>query len=379
MKSFNPARLLIIGYISIITIGAILLYLPVANVRPIKFIDSLFTSTSAVCVTGLVVRNTGLDFTKFGKGVILLLIQLGGLGYMTITNFLFVIVRRRLSMRQIALTQETIPYPFGKTEDFIRQIILFTFLFEAFGTILLSARFYKLGYPLQRAIAFGLFHSISAFCNAGFALFTNSFIEFNSDPFIILTISFLVIIGGLGFVVLTDIHRFLRGLIKRVTLHTKIVLIFTLILLLAGMFLILALEYNGLLKNYSFSRKLLLAFFQSVVPRTAGFTGVDITQMKPASLFLNMILMFIGASPGGTGGGIKTTTFFVITIAILHYLRGRKHVTAFGRMIVDGACRLAFIVFFLAITVITTGIFILAPGKTLKKNPLGGDDAARRV
>ncbi len=366
-RILTPPRIILFGYIIIILIGACLLSLPIASISSrCSFIDSLFTSTSSVCVTGLIVKNTPLDFTRFGKIVILILIQLGGLGYMTIASSLFIVLRKKLSIRQTTMTEEATGYPFGKIGKFVLQIVKFTIGFEILGTFILAFCFWGLGFNWIDAIFKGLFHSVSAFCNAGFTLFSDNLAQFTREPCIIFTISILFIIGGLGFIVLREIYQRIRKERIHFSLHTKLVLLSTIVLLGIGTFLILTIEWNGVLANLPFGHKLGASFFQSATPRTAGFQIVNVGEYKLTTRLISLIFMFIGASPGGTGGGIKTTTTLLIFMSIYGYFRGKKDINGFGRSIDNQFTKRAFIITSVSILVICVGMLILSLSESNK-------------
>ncbi len=358
-KGLTPSRIIFLGYVTIILIGTLLLALPIASNSQSKcsLIDSIFTATSSVCVTGLIVKNIGYDFSLFGKVVILVLIQIGGLGYMTIASILFSMIGRRLSLKQDrALSETTGSFPGIETRRFALRILATTIAFEFIGAIILSVRFKSLGY--------GIFHAVSAFCNAGFSLFSDSFIRFSTDPFVIFTISGLFIIGGLGFIVLKEIKNLLNplanGQVRRhLSLHAKVVLLSTFILLILGTFAILGMEWNNGLRDMPLWSKIFTAFFQSATPRTAGFSSIDLNNFRDATIVLTMLFMFIGASPAGTGGGIKTTTFALCIMGLLRWFMGREDVSLLRRRINMEIITKTFIIFLSALIIIGTGVFIL--------------------
>jgi trk system potassium uptake protein TrkH len=324
---------ILLGYISIIIIGTILLSLPISTHSPHSLIDNIFTSTSGICVTGLIVKDTPTDFTRFGKAVILLLIQIGGLGYMTIASLLFIILRRKLSLRQSTVTEETLVYPFGGIRRFVIRVIEVTIGLEALGCIILTWRFMEMGMDFSEALCYGIFHSVSAFCNAGFALFSQSLVPFVKDKWVILTMGVLIILGGIGFIVLREIYERIRKMRKDFSLHTKLVFISTSLLLIIGIVGVFIAEWNGVLKNLSLVDKICASFFQSITPRTAGFQVANVGEYKLGTKMLTLVFMFIGASPGGTGGGIKTTTAVLILMSIYAYFRGKKEVSGLGRSV----------------------------------------------
>lgn len=352
----NPGLFISSTFLSAIAVGAILLSLPIATTAgQITFIDALFTATSAVCVTGLIVQDTGTFFTTFGQCVILGLFQIGGLGIMTMSTSLALLAGRRMSMQDRVIMQEMVPEThYTEFSDIVRNIVRMTIICEAVGTLLLAARWYFDSHDLHTAIYSALFHAVSAFCNAGFSLFPDSMVRYQTDPITNLTISALIIIGGLGFTVvhsLVDRHR--------PTLHMKMVLMVSATLLFGGMLFILLAEYSHSLIHLPFHDKLWVAWFQSVTARTAGFNTIDLSHFSTVTAFLCCILMFIGASPGSCGGGIKTTTVGVLFFSVRSMLAGRTSVEGFGRTIPWSAVRKAIAITFLAGGILTIGVVLL--------------------
>lgn len=331
--TLSPSQTIIVGFITIILVGAGLLSLPIASEsgRPTPFLTALFTATSATCVTGLVVVDTADHFSTFGELVILVLIQLGGFGYMTSWAILALILGRRIGLRErIILTEAHNLYDLGGVVRFTRRLILLALIVEASGAAILALRW--LGEePLGRALYLGVFHSISAFNNAGFDLMGGfkSLTAYAGDPFVSLVIAGLIILGGLGFSVLFDLRS------RRLTLHSKTVLLATGMLIGVGTALIALFEFTNpsTLGTLPIPTRLLAAFFQAVTPRTGGFSTVEIRALAEPTLVLIAALMFIGASPGGTGGGIKTTTFMAPLAVILSSIRGTGDPVMFRRRI----------------------------------------------
>ena len=353
----NPSKLIFTGYICIIVMGWLILSLPVSSSgEPLNTIDSLFTATSSICVTGLIVKDTPNDFSLFGHIIILILIQIGGLGYMTVGSLLFLTLRRRLSIRQSTVVSNSISVvDVGTLGLLIKRIVLFTLLFEGLGMFIFAYRFTLNGlkYPFWP----GLFHSVSAFCNAGFSLFSNSFIGFQNDPVVLLTASTLFIIGGMGFIVLSEITAKKK---KRLSLHARMVLLITSVLLVVGTLVFLFSESGNLLSGHTIWKKLLISYFQAATPRTAGFTALNLGYANTFTLFLLTILMFIGASPGGTGGGVKTTTFGICFLSALRYLQGKQDVNLLGKRINEDNIRRAFHIIILSLFLICLGILVLS-------------------
>jgi trk system potassium uptake protein TrkH len=336
--SITPPKILVLGFALIILLGSFLLSLPIAtqNGEGLNWLNALFTSTSATCVTGLVVVDTGTTFSLFGQIVILSLIQVGGLGFMTFATFLAILVRRKISFRQRLLLQESLNYssPQGIVK-LARTILFFTLVAEGIGSLLLAIRF-SFDMPLKKAIYFGIFHAVSNFNNAGFDIMGDfrSFTGYVDDPTVTLVVCILIILGGIGFIVVSDVYE--NRSFNKLTLHTKVVLTTTAILLAAGTIIVFILEYNNpkTLQPLSFGGKLLASLFQSVTPRTAGSNTLNIPDLTISTLFLTIILMFIGASPGSTGGGIKTTTFATLMGAAWSQIKGKRDVEFFRLRIV---------------------------------------------
>ncbi|MGC9048807.1 MAG: TrkH family potassium uptake protein [Patescibacteria group bacterium] len=370
----KPLILIPITFALIILIGTLLLLLPraVRSSEEISLIDALFTATSATCVTGLTVQNTGLYFSRLGQLIILFLIQIGGLGIMTFTTFFGLILGREFGLRERAFLGEALNisawYKVGKL---VIKILLFVFLIELIGTVLLYIQFTPYYGPIFHNFYLSLFHSVSAFCNAGFSLFSNSFMDFQNNLGINLTITLLIIIGGLGFPAIFDLLNWFRSKIKKekkfLTLHSRTVLITTLILIVGGGFLIFIFE-NSHLNHLSLSDKLLVSYFQSVTTRTAGFSTLSIGNLLPATALILIVLMFIGASPGSTGGGIKTSTLAVIIATLKSWLTGRSSVRLFKRSLVPIVIRQAFTIFSLALLWISLCTLVLS--QTEKTNLL---------
>nr|WP_231637926.1 TrkH family potassium uptake protein [Paenibacillus sp. FSL R5-0912] len=316
-----------------ISIGTLLLMLPLSSVtgHPLGFIDALFTATSAACVTGLVVVDTGTYFTGFGQAVILVLIQIGGLGFMTMATLFALLLKRRISLRDRLILQEAMNQSSMEgIVRLIRKVLVYSLVIEAAGAAVLTIR-WAVDMPLSRALYYGLFHAVSLFNNAGFDLFGGyrSLTGYVADPAVNLATIFLIVSGGIGFIVMSDLVEFRRT--RRLSLHSKVVLSMTGGLIFTGMVVIFIFEFTNTrtLGPLNFGGKLWAALFQSVTPRTAGANTLDITGLRQATQFFIIILMFIGASPGSTGGGIKTTTFTLMVGAVISMLRGREDIVLF--------------------------------------------------
>ena len=341
--AMTVSRTICIGFLTLITLGTLLLLLPfsTASGEWSSPIVALFTATSAVCVTGLIVVDTGSYFSSFGQGVILLLIQLGGLGYMTATTFLLLILGRRLGLKgRLAVQQSMDTAELSGVKSLIISIISMTLIFELSGAFALLPQFwqdYGGGFSLWLAI----FHSISAFNNAGFSLFSDSLVQYAKAPWVNVVLAILVVIGGIGYQVIMELflwlrHRLMGDKKLRVfSLHFKIVTSTSLVLLLIGTAVFFATEFNNpaTIRSFGIGDKLLAAGFQSVLTRTAGFNSIDFGAMETSSLFIAIALMFIGASPGSTGGGIKTTTVRILLICTKAALQGKDEVNCYQRQI----------------------------------------------
>lgn len=325
----SPARMLVLGFGGLISVGTLLLLLPLASApgRSVSFIDALFTATSAVCVTGLVIKDISTDFSLFGQLVILLLIQIGGFGYMTVATMPALLLGRKIGLKEQLILQEALNLlSLGGIMEFLRGLIKITLLFEGIGALLLAARF-ALDFPLPRAIYLGIFHAISAFNNAGFSLFSTNLVAYRDDLAVNLIITTLIILGGLGFVVYRDLSC------RQLSLHTKLALIMTASLIIGGtlLFFVEEVQNHQAFASLSWPQRVLVSYFHAINARTAGFNTVDLAQLSSVALYILIVLMFIGASPGGTGGGIKTTTFGTIVLDLWTSLRGQVEVTVFHR------------------------------------------------
>ena len=337
--------------------------LPAATTgKPVGFVNALFTSTSAVCVTGLTVVDTGNAFSPFGKLVLMVLIQTGGLGIMTLSTLFLMLARRRPGFSGQIMVQDTFTHSRERNiSAILKDVVLFTLVIEGAGMILMFPCFLP-GNTAQDAVFLSIFHSISAFCNAGFSVFSDSFVRYRENWALNLVVCFLIVSGGLGFLVMSEIRRKLsfkgRGL-ARLSLHSKLVLSTTGILIVSGMFLIGIMEWHNTLAPLSVPGRFLSAFFQSVTARTAGFNTVPIGSMANETLFFIMLLMFVGASPGSCGGGIKTTTLATLIVLGTSRLRGRDRPQLFNRTISNVSVGKAISIAMLSMFVICIGVMIL--------------------
>lgn len=353
---FDPPKILVLGFAALIVIGACLLTFPAATEdgNGLPFLNALFTATSATCVTGLVVVDTGSTFSRFGELVILSLIQIGGIGFMTFATFFFFLLGKRISLRERLLLRESLNnISIEGVVRLVKRVLIFTAVIELVGAIILSIRF-AFDMPLGRAIYFGIFHSISNFNNAGFDLMGEyrSLTPYVDDPAVTLTVCALITLGGIGFIVMNEIYEYRET--RRLSVHTKVVLLTSLILTIGGAVLIFMFEHGNdkTLEPLSFTGKALASLFQSVTPRTAGTNTLNIPDLTHSTLFLIIILMFIGASPGSTGGGIKTTTFATILATVWSQIKGKEDIVLFKRRVVlDTILK--------ALTVTVSGLFLV--------------------
>lgn len=371
-KKLSATQVISFGFAALILVGGLLLSLPEASRGDsgVPFLNSLFTSASATCVTGLAVYDIWTQFSYFGQAVILLLIQIGGLGFMAVAILFSLAVGRRIGLRERSLLAEAVGYmQVGGVVRLVRRMLIGTAFFEGIGTLLLATRFVPI-FGFWRGIWFSLFHSVSAFCNAGFDLMGvrsqfSSLTSFYDDPVVLLTVAVLIMSGGIGFVVWNDLIES-RFRFKDLHLHTKVVLFFSLALLLAGTAAFFILEYDGSMRRMDTGTRVLSALFQSITPRTAGFSSIDIASMSDGSKFVIMLLMLIGAAPGGTGGGIKVTTFAVIVASVAAQLRAREDVNIFHFRLEPEVIRRAFSGAAIYLAMTACGILILcAQGQPL--------------
>lgn len=334
---FDPPKILVLGFAAVILIGAFLLTLPISTEsgKSLSFLDALFTATSATCVTGLVVVDTADTFSIFGEMVILSLIQIGGLGFMTFATFLFLLLGKKISLKERLLLKEAYNnISIAGIIKLVKRILIFTAVIEMLGGIILSIRF-SFDFPIGKAVYYGFFHAISNFNNAGFDLMGDfrSLTNYVDDPVVTLTVCFLIIFGGLGFIVINELYEYRET--RRLSVHTKIVLMTTVILTVCATILIYLFEYGNdkTLGTLSEAGKSLGAFFHAVTPRTAGSNTLPIADLTQSTLFLTIFLMFIGAGSGSTAGGIKITTFAVLIATVWSQLKGKEDVVLFRRRI----------------------------------------------
>lgn len=356
MIYMDPPKTLVAGFAFIIFIGSLLLTLPIATKdgQGLHWLNALFTATSATCVTGLVVVDTGTTFTLFGQLVILFLIQIGGLGFMTFAIFFSVLLGKRISLKERLLLQEALNnLSIAGIVRLAKRILMFTVVIELIGAILLAIRF-AFDMPLSKAVYYGIFHAVSNFNNAGFDIMGEfkSLTAYVEDPIVTLVVCALITLGGIGFIIMNEVYEYRQ--IRRLSLHTKVVLFTSSLLVVAGTVLIFLLEFHNpkTLQPLSAFGKFLASLFQAITPRTAGANTLSISDLHHSTLFLIIVLMYIGASPGSTGGGIKTTTFAILLGAVRSQIKGKEDVIFFRK-------RIAYDTIYKALTVMLAGLFIV--------------------
>jgi len=371
--SLNPAQILVLGFLTMIFVGAGLLTLPMAsaNGESVGFVNAIFTATSAVCVTGLVVGDTASYWTLFGKGTILVLIQAGGLGFMTMATLIALVVGKRISLKERLLMQEALnQFTISGVVRLTKNIIIATIAIETIGAAFLSFRFVPM-YGWEKGIGFAIFHSVSAFCNAGFDLMGNfrSLTGFADDALVTLSVGFLIILGGLGFTVLVDLFEFgtsKKRINRRFSLHSKLTLYMTGILILLGFISIFAFEFNNpqTMGNLSGKGKILSSLFHSITPRTAGFNTISMEGSTLSTKMLTIILMFIGGAPSSTAGGIKVTTFGVLLFTMISMADGRDETEIFKRRIPRDIVNRALALVSASLTIVIVGTMLLSVTET---------------
>ncbi len=358
----NPYLVFMYGFAAVILTGTILLSLPAASNdgKSVGIINALFTATSATCVTGLIVVNTATHWTVFGKVVIILLIQIGGLGVMSMTALISFFIGKKISLKtRLLIMEERNVDGLQGVVRLTKNILLFSFGVELAGAILFSFVFIK-DFGVGKGIAYSIFHAISSFCNAGFDLIGNSMINYVDNPIITLAVCGLIVIGGMGYYVFWDIY--VSKKFKALTLHSKLVLIITGILITGGALLIFILEYNnpGTLGNLDMSGKINASIFQSINPRTAGYNSVPLENLRMPTVAISVVLMFIGGSPASTAGGIKTTTIGVLIISFYNLVKGKEDVEIYGRRIMPDTTIKASAILILSMMLITISSITLS-------------------
>jgi trk system potassium uptake protein TrkH len=363
-RHLSPERIFILGFAGYILLGTFLLWFPFSAAKDrLTFIDALFTSTSAVCVTGLACIDIGKDLSIPGQVITIFLFQVGGLGIITFSTVFFVIMGRGISFKGRDIVQSSFLHsPQKDLLVILRAVILYTAVFESIGILILFARFsqdFTPGWALYHAV----YNAISAFNNCGYSLFSDSLMGYQGDVTVNLTIMGLLIVGGIGFIVQYEISGRIQARQKRLSVHTRIVLITTPILLLLGAFLFYTSEKNHILKDVPVLNQVLASFFQSASPRTCGFSTVDIGNLTNASILLIITLMFIGASPGSTGGGVKTTSAALLSLIIWNRFRGSEEINVFHRTIPrETIARTIYIIFASAFSISVVTSILLVSG-----------------
>ena len=316
-------KIIFFSYLVVVVVGALVLMLPFAHIGKLTPIDALFTSTSATCVTGLIVKITPEDFTLFGQSVLIILMQVGGIGYMSIVTLFFLVMKKNLNIHEKNMAKDSLNYSSNlDIQNFLKKVFIFTLLIELLGITILTIRF-SITMPFFKALWHAIFHTVAAFNNAGFSSFRDNLVSYDHDFTVLMTVGILVILGGLGYLVLVELHyKFLRQRFM-LSAHTKITLLGTFILIVSGMILFLALEWDrrGLFAETSWYYKLLNSFFLSINFRTSGFNSLDLSHLSDASLFCSSIYMMVGGGAGSTAGGIKITTIAVLIIATIHTMK----------------------------------------------------------
>jgi trk system potassium uptake protein len=367
-RHLSPTRIFVLSFAAVIMTGAILLWFHFSATKGhLTFVDALFSSTSAVCVTGLVVIDIGKDLSVLGQVITIFLFQIGGLGIITFSTVFFVLMGRGISFKGRDIVQSTFLHT--PQRDFIviaKSVLWFTFAIESIGTLFLFIRFsqdFSIGWALYHAV----YNAISAFNNCGYSLFSDNLIGYQGDLIVNLTIMGLIVLGGIGFIVQYEVLSKLRGVQKKLSVHSKIVIITTAILVLSGAILFYTFERNYIIRNVPVQTKILVSFFQSVTPRTAGFNTVDIGLLANDTILLLIVLMFIGASPGSTGGGVKTTSAALLVMLLWNRLKGNEELNIFSRTIPrEIVSRTISIIFASAFSVaIITSVLLITGGGNL--------------
>ena len=357
-------QILALGFLGVILVGALILTLPISTTKgeSTNFLDALFTATSAVCVTGLIVVDTGTYWNAFGQTVIMILIEIGGLGFMSFTTLIAIILGKKITLRERLILQDAMnTFNIQGLVKMVRYVLIFTVSVQFFGALLFSTQFVP-EYGLGKGIFYSIFHSISAFCNAGFDILGkfNSLTSYNSNAVVILVASALIIIGGLGFTVWSELYS--SKSLRKVSLHSKMVILMTVVLVVGGTLLMFLFENNNIntIADMSFIDKVMNSFFASVTPRTAGFNSIPTDGMTTAGKFLTIILMFIGGSQGSTAGGIKTTTIGILIVTIVCVIQGREDAEVFKRRFSKDLVYKAFTLIFIGLSLVIVVTMLLS-------------------
>ncbi|MGL5086419.1 MAG: TrkH family potassium uptake protein [Clostridium sp.] len=370
-KKFSEVQILALGFVLVIFIGGSILSMPISSSSRewTNFLDSIFTATSATCVTGLVLVDTGTHWSTFGQTVIMILIEIGGLGFMSFGAFIAILLGKKITLKNRLIMQEAMnTFSIQGLVKMVKYVLAFAFVIQFIGALILSTQFIP-EFGLGKGIFYSIFQSVSTFCNAGFDLLGNfnSLTQYYSNPVVILTIGALIVIGGLGFTVLIEIYNFKSK--KKFSTHTKMVLLITSVLIVSGAIIIFILEYNNpaTLGPMSFFDKITNSLLASITPRTAGVNSISTDGMTLAGKFLTIIFMFIGGSPGSTAGGLKTKTFGIVLLTVICVIKGREDTEIFGRRFSKELVYKSFSLLFIGMTLVlfvTMVLTIVEPGET---------------
>ena len=367
-KNLSPFKILAIGFATVILTGGILLSLPISSVsgQYTSLLDTIFTATSAVCVTGLVVLDTGTYWSVFGQWIILILIEIGGLGFMALSTIFALLLGKRISLRERLVMQEAYnTFSLQGVISHVRYMLFFTLAVQGGAALILMTQFIPL-YGIGTGIYYGIFHAISAFNNAGFDLLGNftSVTVLNTNKVVLMTLGTLINIGGLGYLVWREIISSIRSKkkLKNFSLHSKVVLTISLTLVLFGSLIFLIFEWNNpaTMQGMRFSDKIVNSYFSATTPRTAGFNSISNSEMSPAGKLLTMAYMFIGGSPGSTAGGVKTTTLGIVIFTLISVLKGREDVEVYHKKLSQSTVYRAVAVFLLGISIVIMGVMVLS-------------------
>jgi len=365
-RHLTPTRIFVFSFAAYIALGTLALWFPFSSSHGgLRFVDALFTSTSAVCVTGLASIDIGKDLSLIGQLITLVLFQVGGLGIITFSVVLFALMGRGISFKSREITQSAFLHTPKKDFNLIiKKVLRYTFIIESIGALLLFLRFVQ-EFPVEQAFYHAIYNAVSAFNNCGYSLFPDNMMRYQSDILVNVTIMLLIILGGIGFIVQQEVIAKLRSAEKKLSLHTKIVLITTAALIFVGATCFYFMEMNNVLRGASTKTAILSSFFQSVVPRTAAFHTVDIGILTNSTILVIIILMFIGASPGSTGGGVKTTSFAILMLLIFNRIKGNENVNIANRTIPkDTIDKTIYIIFASAIIIGVIAAVLLLAGST---------------
>lgn len=367
-KYLSPFKILAIGFATVILTGGVLLSLPISSVsgQYTSLLDTIFTATSAVCVTGLVVVDTGTYWSVFGQWIILILIEIGGLGFMALSTIFALLLGKRISLRERLVMQEAYnTFSLQGVISHVRYMLFFTLAVQGGAALILMTQFIPL-YGVGTGVYYGIFHAISAFNNAGFDLLGNftSVTVLNTNKVVLLTLGTLINIGGLGYLVWREIISSIRSKkkLKNFSLHSKVVLTISLTLILFGSLIFLIFEWNNpaTMQGMRFSDKIVNSYFSATTPRTAGFNSISNSEMSPAGKLLTMAYMFIGGSPGSTAGGVKTTTLGIVIFTLISVLKGREDVEVYHKKLSQSTVYRAVAVFLFGISIVIMGVMVLS-------------------